>query len=733
MKEIEIQKIIETAIQENKFFELIEDEDINSLEYRYQSYYDPDSLPSFLIDYLSTKKAIIAARNVLEFLENSRIITTDPKNISLDKSQCLKPDLILFNEEQCKLIIIEIKRSKQTTRETITEIIAYESELKNTLPFLSNYEINFCIISTEYPALLDHSVSGLITWESKQILCLKIDFDEQDLKLKIHIPSTWTATGNITFPRNAISTFQIILYQQSNEDILQDTELVVLNAARLIAREGDRNNSHGFVLVWHDCWDGCENVGGAAKFHLTVGFINPYVFLPFAQNKGIIDASQSPIGEYLIENSENLTSAYLSSDNIWKTGITYLKQYYRVNIEGLSYWDLEREKPYEINSALLTMRHRALPLHIELWGTLGDFVREFISHPGVKQNILSGVANRIISCEDPFIGIPILDTISGINQLDSRGFTCKILFDLGVSLATLSTLYNTAIHNQDGKLKNLPASITWYMLDVQATLLEVSIRYGKSKSLTIPPPVIKITTTENFEDALSSIQSFIDWIYNDFLKEENQIHNICFELGLRCHPLLDSYFDCVLSDELRNDLEENVCNTSIYLLKNIAYACSSPEHLYLPDEEIRDIINDLAKDYLEDDIHQTNLEEIFILIDNVPRNKHLGLYHNKLINLLDRLILPLTHDDQFSTNLSDYKNIDWIWIRERMLHLREKQNLFPAVRVDISGFVHIVDCSKEEYSSFFKDRIDFKNNFLLIASYSGVENVLIKEWKELGL
>ncbi|MBO1047481.1 MAG: hypothetical protein HEQ10_06895 [Dolichospermum sp. DEX182a] len=106
------------------------------------------------------------------------------------------------------------------------------------------------------------------------------------------------------------------------------------------------------------------------------------------------------------------------------------------------------------------MRHRALPLHIELWGTLGDFVREFISHPGVKQNILSGVANRIISCEDPFIGIPILDTISGINQLDSRGFTCKILFDLGVSLATLSTLYNTAIHNQDGKLKNLPASIT---------------------------------------------------------------------------------------------------------------------------------------------------------------------------------------------------------------------------------------------------------------------------------
>ena len=127
MKESEIQKIIENAIQENKFLELIEDEDINSLEYRYQSYYEPDSLPSFLIDYLSTKKAIISARNVLQFLENIRIITTASKSISLDRSQRLFPDLILFNEEQRKLIIIEIKRSGQAARETITEIIAYES------------------------------------------------------------------------------------------------------------------------------------------------------------------------------------------------------------------------------------------------------------------------------------------------------------------------------------------------------------------------------------------------------------------------------------------------------------------------------------------------------------------------------------------------------------------------------------------------------------------------------
>ncbi|MDM3856160.1 MAG: hypothetical protein PT120_14960, partial [Aphanizomenon gracile PMC649.10] len=84
MKESEIQKIIENAIQENKFLDLIEDEDIKSIEYRYQSYYEPDSLPSFLIDYLSTKKAIIAARNVLQFLQNNHIIANASKSISLD-------------------------------------------------------------------------------------------------------------------------------------------------------------------------------------------------------------------------------------------------------------------------------------------------------------------------------------------------------------------------------------------------------------------------------------------------------------------------------------------------------------------------------------------------------------------------------------------------------------------------------------------------------------------------
>lgn len=187
----------------------------------------------------------------------------------------------------------------------------------------------------------------------------------------------------------------------------------------------------------------------------------------------------------------------------------------------------------------------------------------------------------------------------------------------------------------------------------------------------------------------------------------------------------------MLPDDYRKDVEENIYTTSIYFLKKISYTCSLAENLYLSDQEI---INDLSKDYLEEDFNKMTLEEIFALIDNIPRNKHLTHYHTKLMNLLDRLISPVTHDNQpLSTNIADYKHIDWIWIREKILYLRDKGVKFPAVEVNINGVVNIVDCSEEIEMNPIKNKVDFTNNFPFIVSYPGIKHILIKEWKELDL
>jgi len=187
MKESEIQSILENLIQEENFLNCIKN--IDSIEKLYESLHEEDKLPSFSIDYLSRKKMIVAAKNIVSLLGSAQIITTASKNISLERKEKLFPDLVLFHEEKCKLIILEIKRSVKTARETLTEMLAYDHEIRNLLPFLSNFEIVFCIVSTDYSTLLNHSVAGLITWESKQILCLHArNSEKKELELEIHLP-----------------------------------------------------------------------------------------------------------------------------------------------------------------------------------------------------------------------------------------------------------------------------------------------------------------------------------------------------------------------------------------------------------------------------------------------------------------------------------------------------------------------------------------------------------------
>ncbi|MFB2897823.1 hypothetical protein ACE1CI_33315 [Aerosakkonemataceae cyanobacterium BLCC-F50] len=719
MKEKDIQEILEKLVQQDNFLKKIEG--IDSVEQLYSSFNSSDYLPSFSIDYYSRKKIIAAAKNVIHNLYPIKIISTASKSISFDRKEKLFPDLVLFNENERKLIVLEIKRNNKTARETLTEMLAYDHEIRNFLPLIPNFDILYCIVSTDYSSLLNHSVAGLITWESKQILCLVIEESKEEVKLKIHFPTAWTSLGNSRFPLDAISTFQIILYNRDAKN-LPDAESAAFAAASLIAKEGDRNNSHGFVFIWRDCW---KNWGqGAAEFHLTVGFINPYVFLPLAQSQGYIDASQSPLGQYLLEKSKysKHTDSFYSNEVLEK-GLTFLNQYFRARIEGLSFWSQERLS-YDV---MLTMRHRALPLHINLWGALGDFGREFIIHPSAKKHILSRLYSQIIICEDPFVAIPIIDSISGIKQLDKRGLTCKVLFELGVSLGTLSSLYYTGSQDKDGNPKNLPASITWCTLDLQPILLELGRQYNLSRTLTIPPPTIKVTTNSDFENALLSVQALVDWIREEFLSNYSEMYDICFSLGLISHCLLDSYLACGVAPEQKIFIEEEIINISSSILITIVNVCLSDS---LEEKIKQSILNKILLYYL--DINDLNdlKKSLFDSIEQIPKEKHLQLYHSILINLISEIIPPINVNCLPSLNLSDYKEIDWIWIKEEILRWRKNGIWFPAVEVNDLGEVNIVKIHEEDW---LNNQIDLTEEFILRICCNDIITYLVKKWKEIDL
>ncbi len=721
MKESQIQSILEKLIQDKRLYSCIKN--VDSIEKLYASLHDEDFLPSFSIDYFSRKKLISAAKNVVSSLKSVQVITTASKNISMDRKEKLFPDLVLFNQEEGKLIILEIKRSVKTVRETLTEMLAYDHEIRNFLPFLSNFEILFCIVSTEYSTLLNHSITGLTTWESKQILCLYVEESEkEELQIEIYIPPAWTSLGISDLPSTAISTLNITLYRRSDDEISADAESAVFYAASLIAKDGDRNNSHGFVLIWRDCWN-LENFSGSADYHLKLGFINPYVFLPFAQDLGIIDASQSSLGQYFLENADDFHSYYCKE--VFEKGLKFLKKHFSVDIEGLSDWNNDRSKPHEVCNPTTLMCHRALPLRVELWGALGDFSRELIVHPGVEKYLLSKFSGKIFGCEDPLIGIPLIDDISGARKLDERGFTCRAMFNLGVSLGTLLTLYNTATQCAENDLKNLPASITWCSLDIQPILLELGAQYSTSSELNVPPPVVKFRSINNFAEALSTIESLVNWIQTEFLGESRDIHAECFMVGLIIHPLMDEYFSCMLPEARKTSMVERVVDSSTYLLKWIVAACLSD---YASIESVQNVINIFSNEYLNCETSSITKESLASLVDNISHEKHFGSYHDILMDLLDEFLLPINYRIPPSQHFSEYKYLDWIWIREEILRLRDSGIEFPALNINLMEQVSIVDISKKIYATSLK--VDFRHQFVFVTSLNGMEMALVRNWEE---
>lgn len=722
MKESQIQAILERLIKEDRLFNCIKNTD--SIENLYKSLHNEDSLPSFSIDYFSRKKLISAAKNIASILKSVQVITTASKNISVDRKEKLFPDLVLLNQEEGKIVILEIKRSVKTARETLTEMLAYDHEIRNLLPFLSNFEILFCVVSTEYSTLLNHSITGLATWESKQILCLHVEESEkEELQIEIYIPPAWTSLGISSLPPAAISTLKIILYKRSDDEISQNAESAVFYAASLIAKEGDRNNSHGFVLVWRDCWK-LEDLTGSAEYHLIVGFVNPYVFLPFAQSLGVIDAYQSPVGQHFLENGDNFRS-YCCKE-VFEKGLNFLEKFFHVEIEGFSDWNNDRSKPHEVYNPITLLCHRALPLRVELWGALGDFSREFIVHPGVEKYILSKFSGTILGCENPFIGIPLIDNISGARKLDERGFTCKFLFELGISLGSLSTLYNTASHSEENDLRNLPASITWYTLDIQSVLLELVVQYSSSSELNVPPPVMKFHPSKNFEEALETNKSLINWIYTEFLGRKGEIHAECFIIGLDIHPLMDEYFSCTLPEDYKKFIVEKVVASSTRLLKRIARECLSD---YTSVESVQNAIDVFSNEYLSCNALGISEESLISLVDDIPNEKHLSLYHNVLMELLDSFLLPVNYRVPPSQNLSEYKHLDWVWIREEILRFRERGIEFPALKANLMEQIGIVDIGKEVYASSLK-KIDFRYQFVFITSSNAMDMAFIRDWGE---
>jgi hypothetical protein len=159
-----------------------------------------------LLDDLVLHRAADAALLVRDRPVGLVPVSKNDSSISLNRSERLFVDLLYASPATGTVVVFEIKRARATARETVTELLGYEQEIRNHLPFAARSDICFIVVSTDYSTLLDHSLASLIAWHGLNILCVQVD---EGPHLTVRLPIGWTSLGQDVIPSQHIDTMSL--------------------------------------------------------------------------------------------------------------------------------------------------------------------------------------------------------------------------------------------------------------------------------------------------------------------------------------------------------------------------------------------------------------------------------------------------------------------------------------------------------------------------------------------
>ncbi|WP_162864321.1 hypothetical protein [Pseudomonas viridiflava] len=203
------------------------------------------------------------------------VLVSENKNISLFKSEIIKPDFLLFDPGMETFIVVELKNSSGPTRESGTEIGAYTNAIKAHFPLISNGDVICVIISNHWPTLLKNYLFNEIFWHKRNILCLQIK-STVPLELE-HLPPEALLDANppMQFNENTFSGLQHCIYANNiySGGRIEDLDVhleQIKSAFERIIRKSNEISSHGFAFLWRDLREGT-----VARYSITYLDINP--------------------------------------------------------------------------------------------------------------------------------------------------------------------------------------------------------------------------------------------------------------------------------------------------------------------------------------------------------------------------------------------------------------------------------------------------------------------------
>lgn len=676
--EAKLQKFIEGLIQDENFLASIDQSAATD-----PSIYDernPHFVATFPIDYLMRRECLLAAEHVLSKLGELKIISTDRKSISLQKGESLFPDLILHDVESGSLILVELKRGNKTEREALTELLAYEHEVKNHFPFLSHLDVCLIVVATDFKPLLDHSIAGAVTWNGKQILCLQAteqieqNTTEPVVSLKVRIPSVWRSIGQKPIPPQSLVTMDLCLYHgQNDKDKSPDEQLLVSladTAMHMIARDGDRFGSHGFVMLWEDAIGSSD---GGRRFNLTVGMINPYHFFDEAVKTGFLAANQSPLGGYISKALSDVDICPWSSllSRVCKQGVSLLKAHVNPVWETMSCWQ-EQRMPPRLDGHGQGLSHRAIPLSFEFWGALGMYARQMIASPATREYFNPAIAKYGLDWRDPIVGTELLDCVTGNELVEHGRFTPGALFRIGVECASFYSFAANLASTEHENPRNLEAAFHWYGTLFMGGYRELGLRWLAMKEPMDRPPTVRIQYDQE-EVTTGDLEKATKWIGNEFIGD-SEIHARCFQAGTQLFSIMRCHFSEVLEPEQKAVASNQLRVFAEFALK-LSWDYSNDESI---DELSRNDVGEILTEIWGIDLSAPSFSESgFKELSETQLNESLD---GPLLELLDLIFPPLFHP----LKMVESTEVDWNWIENQVSEMRE--NGFENV-----GIVYLAD------------------------------------------
>lgn len=706
MEESLLQKNLIKKIKDKTFLESIEN--VQGLEDAIKIDHDPNTIPEFSIDYLLKRKYSKSAKDVLSTLTCYEIITGDEiKNISLNKTERLFPDCLLFNHETNEIIVIENKISKQTERETLTELLAYGQEIRNILPFISDFDISYIIISTEFNTLLDHSISSQILSSESKILCLKVTENNEQVNFDVHFPKSWSNIGQNGLPASAFMSYTLCLKKKEDIDISY-TE-IVQHATDLINFDANQNKCSGFCVAWEN---GIEDLSDF-EYGISIYSINQFAFIPNAVELGCEINTNSKLAEYILKKVEEygIEQAPNSLFRIADRAKKLLDKYF------IAKWDRNTTWEEDLNDDSYKLQR--FPVFVESWGVVGDFLRYFYYHPAVENFSFHKKELINSSPNSPQIALQIINIITG-NYLFKKGhFSAKDIFQFGKQMHLYGYACQNALETSDKKVISNEAFLFWSALPLIKSLKEISWRANCAINIRTDniTPIRIYDKKESVEPIYhQTINKFVEWFANDFLEKESIASNL-FEIGFKYAPFFSDFFKKTLSSDNVNIIKKELNNFTISVLSYIVR--SYKERILF----LRDIDKNLLNCIIECDIEEFPIEKIF---ENIQKKKYEEIFPYEILEIVNSVYGEVYHKlkDIYISN-----SIDFIFLKQTADERFNRGYKYSAIIVYSNSEVGLGEIDQEY--QVMGELSDTDEIYLILNPASGTQFVQKIKWNDI--